>query len=342
MSGIGLSRPDPGPRRPRFAGACHDPAMPIDASALLAVGLRSRARTVTELAALAVRDEDDVRRDLAVLEADGYLTVRDDRISYLAPDGVVAEQVRAHTGSIGADLSRRLDELAELVGQLPALLREWNTGEASHQLVDVEVFHGPEAVVDLWHLKQEREPSMRTDVVLPDASRLHVADPAMQKVWHEASAGEGRRARVIGSVADAIDPDAQQRLEQELAGGIQIRLMAEPPSWFWIADDVTVALPLVWGEKWPTSVIAVHSRAVAGLARWVFDRLWERAVPARGEPAAWDPILRLMRGGATLEAASRLLGISDRTGRRRLSDAMDHYGVNNMFALGAAWSAHQH
>jgi len=36
-----------------------------------------------------------------------------------------------------------------------------------------------------------------------------------------------------------------------------------------------------------------------------------------------------------------MLGISERTGRRRLSDAMEHYGVNNMLALGAAWGAQQ-
>ena len=175
--------------------------------------------------------------------------------------------------------------------------------------------------------------------MLPDASRLYVADPAMQAVWHEAGRGEGNRIRVIASIADGVHPEAQQRVGEELAGGLQLRLMEQPPSWFWVTDEETVALPLVWGETWPTSVIAVRSRAVAGLAGWLFDRLWERAVPARAESAAWDQLLTLMEGGATLEAASRALGISDRTGRRRVSEAMDHYGVSSMLALGAAWGA---
>ena len=68
------------------------------------------------------------------------------------------------------------------------------------------------------------------------------------------------------------------------------------------------------------------------MASWLFERLWERAVPARSESAAWDSLLMLMDGGATLEAAARALGISERTGRRRVSEAMDHFGVSSMLA----------
>jgi hypothetical protein len=331
-----------------FAEACdHHPVSSEPASRspeltaleLLGVGLRSRAGTVAELSALAVRDESDVRRDLERLDADGFVVLRGDQIRYTAPEEVVADVVRRRAGDLGAEMLRRLADLSEVVGQLPALAQEWNVGASDHQLLDTEVFHGPEAVVDFWHVRQAREPVRRTDVVLPDASRLYVADPAMQKVWHEASQGDGRRARVIARLSDATHPLAQQRLTEELDGGVQIRLMAEPPGWFWITDDSTVALPLVWGERWPTSVIAVRSRAVAGMASWVFERMWERAVPARSDAETWDPLLTLMNGGATLEAASRALGISERTGRRRVSEAMDHFGVGSMLALGVAWGA---
>ena len=306
---------------------------------LLGVGLRSRAGTVSELAGLAVRDQAEVRRDLERLQAEGFVQLSGDRIAYTAPEDVVADVVRRRAGDLGAEMLRHLADLAEVVGHLPALAREWDTRGGTRTHLDVEVFHGPEAVVDLWHERQGRAPARRTDVVLPDASRLYVADPAMQAVWHEAGRGEGNRIRVIASIADGVHPEAQQRVGEELAGGLQLRLMEQPPSWFWVTDEETVALPLVWGETWPTSVIAVRSRAVAGLAGWLFDRLWERAVPARAESAAWDQLLTLMEGGATLEAASRALGISDRTGRRRVSEAMDHYGVSSMLALGAAWGA---
>lgn len=329
-----------------FAEACEHLPVTSDASAaaaalaaldVLRVGLRSRAGTPAELAGLAVRDEGQVRRDLAWLETEGFVSLRGDRIVYSAPEEVVADVVRRRAGDLGAEMLRHLADLAEVVGQLPALARDWDTGGSGSKDLDVEVFHGPEAVVDLWHLRQGRTPARRTDVVLPDASRLYVADPAMQAVWHEAGRGEGHRIRVIASIADAVHPEAQQRVTDELEGGLQLRLMERPPSWFWVTDEETVALPLVWGEAWPTSVIAVRNRALAGLAGWLFERLWERAVPARSVTASWDALLTLMEGGATLEAASRALGISERTGRRRLSEAMDHYGADSMLALGVRW-----
>lgn len=313
---------------------------PADQSVLdlLNVALRTRATTVGELAELAVRDEGDVRRDLAHLESDGYVTVDGEQVRCVAPVDVVADLVHRHTVDLGTDLTRRLADLAAVVGRLPGLAQEWGTAAAGHQQVGIEIFHGPEAVVDLWHVKQGRDPSQRTDVVLPDASGLYVADPVMQQVWHETSRGEGRRARVLASVADATHPAAQERIADELAGGVQIRLMADPPSWFWVADEATVALPLVWGERWPTSVMAVRDRAIAGMAGWIFERMWERAVPVRNDGADWHPLLTLMSSGSTLEAASRALGISERTGRRRLSEAMSHFGVGSMLELGVAWA----
>lgn len=313
---------------------------PADSSLeLLSVALRSRASTVAELAGLALRSEPEVRTDLERLAAEGLVTLEGDRIRYRSPQDGVAEAVRHRAEDLGAEVTRRLAALAGLVDQVPGLAREWSHGAEPLASFDVEIFHGPDAVVDLWHVRQEREASRRTDVVLPDASRLYVADPGMQQVWHDAIRGEGRHARVLAALEDAVHPEAQERIAQELAGGVQIRLMAAPPSWFWITDASTVALPLVWGERWPTSVMAVRSHVVADLAGWLFDRLWEQAVPVDADGDGWDSLLVLIRGGATLETASRLLGISERTGRRRVAAAMDHYGAASMLALGVAWGA---
>lgn len=290
-----------------------------------------------ELAVLAMLDEETVRTDVTELAADGYLALYGDEIRYVAPDEAVADVVRRRSVEVSHELSARMSELADLVAQLPALARDWETGEASHGILDVEVFHGWSAVTDLWHQVLKKQDLRQTDVVLPDSSKLHVADPEMQAVWHDAISREGSRARVIADLADASHPEAAERVTQETSAGVEIRMIADPVSWFWVADGEVVALPLAWGERWPTSTIAVRSPAVAGLAQWVFDQLWSSAVPVRDEPASWDPLLRLMARGATLEAASRALGVSDRTGRRRIADAMDHYRVSNLLALGVAW-----
>lgn len=307
---------------------------------LLAIGLRARPRTVAELAELAMRDPETVRRQVGELAKDGYLQLLpDDTIRFEPPDETVTQLVDRRSRDLGEEFASRLAELAALVGQLPALARDWETGRTkAHGVLETEVFHGPSTVTDLWHRMLATDDLRRTDVVLPDASRLYVADPQMQATWHDVIGQPGNRARVIGNVADIARAEAGQRVEQELAGGVEIRIMADPPSWFWVADGEVVALPLEWGQAWPTSAIAVHSPAVAGMAQWVFEQLWASAVPVRAEPPTWEPLLRLMTRGASVEAASRALGISDRTGRRRIAEAMDHYRVSNLFALGAAWS----
>lgn len=305
---------------------------------LLATALRARPRSVAALAEVALRDPETVRAQVEALAADGYLALDGDEIHYLAPDEAVAHVVRRRSAEVTAEVGSRLDELAELVAQLPALARDWELGGASHGILDVEVFHGWSAVTDLWHQVIQKQDLRRTDIVLPDASRLYVADPQMQSVWHRVVGRQGNRARIIGNLADTARPEAAERIGQELSAGVDIRITADPVSWFWVADGEIVALPLSWGEGWPTSAIAIRSQAVAGLAQWVFEEMWSAAVPVREQPASWDPLLRLMSRGSTLEAASRALGISDRTGRRRIADAMDHYRVSNLFALGAAWS----
>lgn len=311
--------------------------MPPRHLALLATALRARPRTIAALSEVAMSDLETVRAQVAELAADGYLAVHGEELHYLAPDEAVADVVRRRSGEVTSEVSARLEELAQLVAELPALARDWEIGGASHGILDVEVFHGWSAVTDLWHQVLQKRDLRRTDVVLPDASHLYVADPAMQAVWHHVVGREGNRARVLANVADAAHPEAAERITQELAAGVDIRMTANPVSWFWVADGEIVALPLDWGESWPTSTIAIRSPAVAGLAQWVFDEMWAAAVPVRDEPPSWEPLLRLMSRGATLEAASRALGISDRTGRRRIADAMDHYRVSNLFALGSVW-----
>jgi len=296
---------------------------------LLAVALRARPRTVAELAELALRDPQTVATQVDELVEDGCLARNGEMIAYEPPAARVADLVVQRSTELSGRLAAGLEELAGLVAQLPALAREWERGgQQAHGLLEV----------DLWHRVIETRRLRRTDVVLPDSTRLYVADPEMQATWHEVIAQPGHRARVIGNVAEVGRPEAAQRISEELAAGVDIRIGAELPGWFWVADGEVVALPMEWGETWPTSAVAIRSPAVAGLAQWVFDQLWATAVPVREGAASWDPLLQLMVKGATVEAASHALGISDRTGRRRIADAMEHYRAANLFALGAAWS----
>lgn len=308
--------------------------MPFD---ILAVALRTRAATVGALSAIVERDATTVRAELARLDELGLVRLDGDTIHYLGPEVALGHAGRAQLNRLRTELGDRMAELDDLFGWLPTLIRQWEDyGPAADHYLRAEVYHGAEAVRHVWPLDPHATAGS-IDIVLPDSSRFYVADSDAQAGWHEAITRNRLRVRVIGAVADVGHAAAQERIGRELAAGIQARMLPAPPSWFWIMGGETVALPLSWGQAWPTSVVVVHSATVAGLLSWVFDQLWTTAVPLRIPDSGWDAILQLLLGGSTIESAAHALGVSTRTGRRRVAEAMEHYGVDTLFALGAAW-----
>lgn len=308
-----------------------------DLLGLLRVALRSQATTVKELAYLAVRPEDEVRAAVRSLAGRGHLVLDGDAIGYPEPGAMVAADLRARA----ADIEGQLRGFEELLLLLPALLADWQLGQGSPgtSSVEVELFHGPSAVTDLWHHLLGRHPLRRTDAVAPHTLPLAVPDPAMQAVWHAHIQAPGNRARIVAHTSDAAATALAPRIASETAAGLQLRMHPRLPGFFWVADGEVVALPLQWGEDWPTSLVAIRSAPIAGLAQSYFDRLWDEAVPIRTGRRDWEPLLRLMAGGSSLAAAARAVGMSERTSRRRIDEAMAHYGVTSVFALGTAWGA---
>lgn len=309
-----------------------------EAIELLSAALRSRAATVAELAVVAHLPASVVAELVRTLADRGLLDLAEGRILYRRPDATVIDHARSTVRGAAGELERALDAAQSLFAAVPALLREWEAGSADEHALRIDVLHGPGAPIELWQLQATRGTPVLADAVIPDVSALLEPDPSRHERFRRRMTESLRRTRLILSVADATAPEAQEAIGERIAQGMEIRMLPEPPSWFWINDDDTVGLPLVWGEAWPQSVMAVRSQPISLLARWVFERIWLEAVPVQRPDPAWDDMLALMNTGMTMEAASLALGISPRTGRRRIASAMDHYGVSSLFALGAAWS----
>lgn len=299
----------------------------------LSTALTSRAATVQQLARLTLTTEDEVRAELEELDSLGYLELSGERISYRSPELVIAERAEELLRRTSTLVERQLQETEDLIRTAPRLLASWNEGSRRAEDSRTEALHGAFAPTDLWLQLVARRRILSIDGILPDASRILAADRPAQRVWREAIVDRGIRVRTILASSDvaaaAIDADA--------AAGAEFRMVPRPPSWLWIADDETVGLPFRWGDAWPTSVFATTDPAVVTLARWLYDRLWFEAAPVAADAKSWDPILALMSRGDTLESASYTLGISSRTGRRRIAAALDHFDVDGLFALGVAW-----
>lgn len=88
--------------------------------------------------------------------------------------------------------------------------------------------------------------------------------------------------------------------------------------------------------------MAVRSQALGQGFTNLYDHLWAEAIPVDGPgDHPWDGMLHLMGRGMTMESAATSLGLTPRTGRRRVAEAMDYYGASSHFTLGAAWSKAQ-
>ncbi|MDQ0643732.1 hypothetical protein [Microbacterium murale] len=312
------------------------PEVDMEDRALLELIYRRRPRTVAELAAAAHMDDGAVADAAARLAQGGALSIRDGVIAYAKPAMWTADHVQREVRTMLQTTSDAASRIEALVSDLPALLRHWAVGEASGDLVPVFVRHGPQAAEDLWY-DIAREGSDTAWSVLPDLGRYLQTDPARASRFAEMFAGK-RSVRALLPRSMAQDARFVAIAERYAAVGVEFRLLDDLPSWFWIDGDV-LALPIEWGEGWPTSVVGVRNASLAELGRSLFRELWRRGEPIGGVEQSWAPLLMLMKQGITLDAASHRLGINPRTGRRRVAAAMEQYGVSTLFALGAAWAA---
>jgi hypothetical protein len=304
--------------------------------ALLELIYRSRPDTVAELATTAHADEGAAANAIARLARRGAISVRDGTIAYTTPAMWTAEVVEREVRAMRQAADESATRIQALVAELPVLLRHWAVGEASGDLVPVFVRHGPKAAEDLWY-DIAREDSGTAWAALPDLGRYLQSDSARAGRFAEAFVGK-RSVRALVPRSIATDARLVALAARYEAVGVEFRVLDDLPSWFWIGGDV-LALPIEWGEGWPSSVIGIRSASLAELGRSLFRELWGRGEPVGGVEQTWAPLLALMTRGVTLDAASRRLGINPRTGRRRIAAAMEEYGVSTLFALGAAWAA---
>jgi hypothetical protein len=308
----------------------------MDDAALLELVYRSRPETVAELAAISHLDEADVLAAVARLARRGSLAALDGNLSYPHPAVWAADEVTGQVASLRQASADALVAIEAIVAGLPSSLRNWSAGEASGGLVPVLARHGPQAAEDLWYAVAQRDGG-HAEAVLPDVARFLHGDAERRARFAEAF-GRKDSVRAILPTAAMTDPALRALAAGYAEVGVEFRMMEQPPSWFWIEGEM-LAIPFEWGEEWPTSVLGLRSAALASLGRALFDQLWQRADPLTPMAEPWTPLLKLMRQGNTLDAASHRLGINPRTGRRRVAAAMEHYGVSTLFALGVAWAA---
>lgn len=307
--------------------------------ALLELALRSRPQTVAALQKLSALPNEDFIPALSALEKARFLSVSDGGLSYHRPENTVADHTRQTVEDLARQLATQLARTQETLAHLPRLLQAWHEGATDAHHLHVAVNRGESAPADIWRLQSNRMLPRTADICMPFALPMFSDNPARTHSHWNAGAAEPTQVRFILGTKDVSRPGARERLQQEVMAGVTFRMHPSAPSYFWITDDI-VGLPARWGEVWPEEVTAIRSPALAAALTLVFDRVWSEALPLDAEPEQpWDGMLHLMSLGMTMESAAHALGLTARTGRRRVAAAMEHFNASSHFTLGAAWHA---
>lgn len=304
----------------------------------LEAALLHRAGSLAELAEATGKPLDDSELLLEQLREQGFLDVAEGAITYRRPDLTIADVARGILDDVARGLDDTVSKMQATLGLLPRLLLAWEHGATQTHNLHVDVLDGPWAPADMWRLHSAHTAPRSCLVSLPDTGALFEAHSGCQSSLWAARAGRNLQIRVLVSAADAGQPTAQAHIQQAIEAGVQVRMHHELPSFFWVTDRDTIGLPLDWGQAWPARIMATRSPTFATLLASMHTRLWAEAVPLSGQSHPWEPMLRLMSQGMTMETAARALGLTARTGRRRVAQAMAHFGATSQFTLGAAWS----
>lgn len=230
-------------------------------------------------------------------------------------------------------------DLRETYRRAAANLNRPDSFDTVESSTPITVWRGPDAPLETWRHAALSEAPEFARAVLPDVSRMVPGDPELLKRFYRLIGGEDRVARMILS-AEAIKDDAVRlRGFADISRGIEIRVMTNPPSWFWVNDNGMLALPETWGDSWPEVAITFQSTPIASALSALFDVLWQHATPITRERSDWEQVVEVLSQGMDTHQAAAVLGVSTRTVRRRLDRAMAELKADSLVALGAAWAA---
>jgi predicted DNA-binding protein (UPF0251 family) len=324
----------------------------VDTEALAALGLDERTRRVYR--ALALEEGCDgsvadvaryahVSRTLAAPALERLvelgLAVRSVDGARFAPSPVEA--------ALDALVAERREELAraEAVGkQLALRAARIQERRGPEQLVSVVRGSGPIRAAQLQLMRSARTVVRTFDrppYVTPTAAGGSVVDPLQAGFL-----ASGLRYRTVYDSCLLDDPVLLSRVRAEVAAGEEGRVLPELPLKLLVADESLAIVPLLdessAGE--PAALLVRPSVLLDSLVS-LFEALWRAATPvvltAEGAELAGDDLevrqlVELLGSGLTEERLARLLGVSERTVRRRLTAARETLGVTTMFQAGAA------
>ena len=262
----------------------------------------------------------------------GVVTLTSDRVLVTPPAEAVARLI-SETAA-GASLAhQRLEEIAAALPHLAGVTIRTTVPTATSESEPLD------GELELSTLGPDRfRAILRQGVgqilmLRPDQWTLPYEDELAQPVAQ--AIREGRRCRALYPVRAVTE--ALPILQQRAAIGEEVRVLPEVPTRMLILDGTHLVLPEPLGYAGSPRIV-VRQRGLVELATLYFENLWAQAAPVEGSgPALSDMrryLLELLATGAQDEQIARRLGLSLRTVRRRVAEAMTELGATSRFQAG--------
>lgn len=281
---------------------------------------------VSELGARWGHPPDDILPGLA---AKGLITCHPGPPAQVAP---AAPDVALE--ALALEREEQLRKARVAMADLTVAYRQGPRGDDPSELVEPVI--GLDAVVQRWERMQE---SARREVRGFDRPPYGAAHNDLELEL----LGRGIAYRSIYQ-RESLE-DRLAHLEVLAAAGENARVVNDVRLKLILVDDRFGLVPLraVGG---PDSAVVVHPSPLLEALFWLFELVWERAVPlnfagrperdgGRGAPAGDERrLLGLLASGITDAAIARHLGWSNRTMYRRLRLLLEHLDANTRFQAG--------
>lgn len=238
------------------------------------------------------------------------------------------------------------DECEAAVAAALLRMRELASGAGpsappEHGLGLVDLVRGTAGVWQAFWLHAELHATSEVCAIIPDLRPLtDVAEGAtLDQIVDVANliAARDLRIRVILPEAAVRSTVARAVVDQLVASGIDVRL-GESSRWFFVSRDRVVATPLQWDQTDDVEVAVLRTRALVAAFAELFEQRWHAASRWRVDSTSADAVLRLLARGLDDDQVAAELGISIRTVRRRVADAMHEHGASSRFELGCRWA----
>lgn len=251
--------------------------------------------------------------------------------------------------SVGADEWDRCEaEVLAAVRRMRVLAERGRLrSTAGGAFAPVDVLRGSRGVWSAFWLYAGAEQGAAVDAVVPDLRPLtDVVEGEAAADWDALRAllaGGQLSIRLILPEASVAAGPTRAFVAELTESGIEVRT-SDDPSWFFVSRGRVAVVPMAWvppdppgGEVRPEDddVAVVRGGPIVDALSALFEHRWRSAHPwVEGETAG---VLRLLASGLDDDAVAATLGISVRTVRRRVAEAMQAYGAATRFELGCRY-----